>query len=256
MFQSCRFGTVIGQNPGTNHPRMLSALAQTKRNGGTVISINPLMETGLNRFKHPQEIIRLMGRGTPIADAHYPVRVGGDQALLQGISKVILDEGNLDWNFIDEHVDGFEEWKSNIESVSWDSIVTQSGIEQTRITELGEAVSKSKNLIICWAMGITQHENAVATIQEASNILLAGGHFGRPGAGACPVRGHSNVQGDRTVGINHHPSESFLSLHVKRLRVSSCREILDLTQFNSYKQHAIIQLDCSWPLGEYPLGNV
>ena len=202
---------VIGQNPGTNHPRMLSALAQTKRNGGTVISINPLMETGLNRFKHPQEIIRLMGRGTPIADAHYPVRVGGDQALLQGISKVILDEGNLDWDFIDEHVDGFEEWKTNIESVSWDSIVTQSGIEQTQITELGQAVSKSNNLIICWAMGITQHENAVATIQEASNILLAGGHFGRPGAGACPVRGHSNVQGDRTVGINHHPSESFLA---------------------------------------------
>ncbi|MBJ04262.1 MAG: hypothetical protein CMB65_06150 [Euryarchaeota archaeon] len=201
---------VIGQNPGTNHPRMLSALAQTKRNGGSVISINPLMETGLNRFKHPQEIIRLMGKGTPIADAHYPVRVGGDQALLQGISKIILDEGNLDWEFIDKHVDGFEDWKANIESLDWDSIVNESGIQKHRISELGHAVSKSKNLIICWAMGITQHENAVATIQEASNILLAGGHFGRPGAGACPVRGHSNVQGDRTVGINHHPSESFL----------------------------------------------
>ncbi|MBJ84513.1 MAG: hypothetical protein CMB52_03240 [Euryarchaeota archaeon] len=202
---------IIGQNPGTNHPRMLSALAQTKRNGGSVISINPLMETGLNRFKHPQEIFRLMGRGTPIADSHYPVRIGGDQALLQGVSKVILEEGNLDWKFIDNHVDGFEDWKSNIESLEWESIVAQSGIEQERITELGQAVSKSKNLIICWAMGITQHENAVATIQEASNILLAGGHFGRPGAGACPVRGHSNVQGDRTVGINHHPSEAFLA---------------------------------------------
>ncbi len=202
---------IIGQNPGTNHPRMLSALAQTKRNGGCVISINPLMETGLNRFKHPQEVIRLMGKGTPIADAHYPVRIGGDQALLQGISKVILGEGNLNWEFIDEHVEGFEDWKANIESLNWDSIVTQCGIEQERITELGRAVSNSKNLIICWAMGITQHENAVATIQEASNILLAGGHFGRPGAGACPVRGHSNVQGDRTVGINHHPSESFLN---------------------------------------------
>ncbi len=201
---------VIGQNPGTNHPRMLSALAQTKRNGGSVISINPLMETGLNRFKHPQEIVRLMGRGTPIADAHYPVRIGGDQALLQGISKVILDEGNLDWNFIDQHVEGFDEWKANTESLDWHSIESQSGIEKGRIVELGQAVSKSKNLIICWAMGITQHENAVATIQEASNILLAGGHFGRPGAGACPVRGHSNVQGDRTVGINHHPSEEFL----------------------------------------------
>ena len=210
-FEHADLVLIIGQNPGTNHPRMLSALAQTKRNGGSVISINPLMETGLNRFKHPQEVIRLMGKGTPIADAHYPVRIGGDQALLQGVSKVILEEGNLDWKFIDEHVQGFEDWKHNTESLNWESIVDQSGIEQQRIVELGQAVSKSKNLIICWAMGITQHENAVATIQEASNILLAGGHFGRPGAGACPVRGHSNVQGDRTVGINHHPSESYLA---------------------------------------------
>ena len=210
-FEHADLVLIIGQNPGTNHPRMLSALAQTKRNGGSVISINPLMETGLNRFKHPQEVIRLIGKGTPIADAHYPVRIGGDQALLQGVSKVILEEGNLDWKFIDEHVQGFEDWKHNTESLNWESIVDQSGIEQQRIVELGQAVSKSKNLIICWAMGITQHENAVATIQEASNILLAGGHFGRPGAGACPVRGHSNVQGDRTVGINHHPSESFLA---------------------------------------------
>ncbi len=210
-FEHADLVLIIGQNPGTNHPRMLSALAQTKRNGGSVISINPLMETGLNRFKHPQEVIRLMGKGTPIADAHYPVRIGGDQALLQGVSKVILEEGNLDWKFIDEHVQGFEDWKHNTESLNWESIVDQSGIEHQRIVELGQAVSKSKNLIICWAMGITQHENAVATIQEASNILLAGGHFGRPGAGACPVRGHSNVQGDRTVGINHHPSESFLA---------------------------------------------
>ena len=201
---------VIGQNPGTNHPRMLSALANTKRNGGSVISINPLMETGLNRFKHPQEIIRLLGRGTPIADDHFPVRVGGDQALLQGIAKVTLAEGDLDWEFIDGNTEGFEEWKSNIASTSWDEIVTQSGIEQSRIEELGKAVSKSKKMIICWAMGITQHENAVATIQEACNILLVGGHFGKPGAGACPVRGHSNVQGDRTVGINHHPAQSFL----------------------------------------------
>ena len=201
---------VIGQNPGTNHPRMLSALANTKRNGGSVISINPLMETGLNRFKHPQEIIRLLGRGTPIADEHYPVRVGGDQALLQGIAKIILEEGDLDWKFIDKNTEGFEEWRSHIEDTSWDEIVTQSGIEKVRIENLGKAVSKSKRLIICWAMGITQHENAVATIQEACNILLAGGHFGKPGAGACPVRGHSNVQGDRTVGINHHPPQAFL----------------------------------------------
>lgn len=201
---------VIGQNPGTNHPRMLSALANCKRNGGSVISINPLFETAMNRFKHPQEIIKLMGRGTPISDDHYPVRIGGDQALLQGIAKVILTEGNLDYSFIDKHTVGFEDWKQNIESANWEDIVAQSGISKNRIEELGSAVSKSKRMIVCWAMGITQHVNAVATIQEIVNLLLAGGHFGKPGAGACPVRGHSNVQGDRTVGINHHPSESFL----------------------------------------------
>ena len=209
-FDSADLVLVIGQNPGTNHPRMLSALANTKRNGGSVISINPLMETGLNRFKHPQEVIRLLGRGTPIADDHFPVRIGGDQALLQGIAKVMLEDGNLDWNFIDKHTEGFEDWKVNISTAEWDDIVTHSGIEQPRIEALGKAVSKSKRLIICWAMGLTQHENAVATIQEACNILLAGGHFGKPGAGACPVRGHSNVQGDRTVGINHHPKALFL----------------------------------------------
>ena len=209
-FDSADLVLVIGQNPGTNHPRMLSALASTKRNGGSVVSINPLMETGLNRFKHPQEVIRLLGKGTPIADEHFPVRVGGDQALMQGISKVIIEEGNLNWEFIDEHTEGFEEWKSHISTVTWDDIVTQSGIERSRIESLGRAVSKSEKMIICWAMGITQHENAVATIQEISNILLAGGHFGKPGAGACPVRGHSNVQGDRTVGINHHPGIAFL----------------------------------------------
>jgi len=209
-FDSADLVLVIGQNPGTNHPRMLSALAGTKRNGGSVISINPLMETGLNRFKHPQEIVRLMGKGTPIADDHFPVRIGGDQALLQGIAKIILEEGQLDWEFIDKHTEGFEQWKEHVSKASWDEIIEQSGIEKERVKSLGEAVSKSKNLIICWAMGITQHENAVATIQEACNILLVGGHFGRKGAGACPVRGHSNVQGDRTVGINHHPSAAFL----------------------------------------------
>ena len=127
-FDAADLVLVIGQNPGTNHPRMLSALAETKRNGGSVISINPLMETGLNRFKHPQEVIRLLGKGTPIADDHFPVRIGGDQALLQGIAKVVLEEGGLDWNFIDEHTRGFEEWKLQISSAQWDEIVSQSGI--------------------------------------------------------------------------------------------------------------------------------
>ena len=142
-FEAADLVLVIGQNPGTNHPRMLSALAETKRNGGSVISINPLMETGLNRFKHPQEVIRLLGKGTPIADDHFPVRIGGDQALLQGIAKVVLEEGGLDWNFIDEHTRGFEEWKLQISAAQWDEIVSQSGIERTRIETLGKAVSAS-----------------------------------------------------------------------------------------------------------------
>ena len=201
---------VIGQNPGTNHPRMLSALANTKRNGGSVISINPLLESGLNRFKHPQEIIKLLGRGTPIADAHFPVRIGGDQALLQGIAKVVLENDGVDQPFVEEHTEGFDVWVEHISSVNWDDITKQSGIEKEQIIEIGNAVKNASNMIICWAMGITQHENAVATIQEITNLLLMGGHFGRPGAGACPVRGHSNVQGDRTVGINHNPPSSFL----------------------------------------------
>ena len=143
---------VIGQNPGTNHPRMLSALAETKRNGGSVISINPLLETGLNRFKHPQELIGLIGKGTVIADDHFPVRIGGDQALLQGIAKVMIREGQLDWEFIRDHTQGFEEWKSHIIKTSWDEIITQSGITKERIETLGGIISKSDRLIICLSL--------------------------------------------------------------------------------------------------------
>ena len=209
-FEEADLILVIGQNPGTNHPRMLTALAECKKNGGSVISINPLEETGLRRFKHPQKVIQLLGKGTPIADDHFPVRIGGDAALLQGIAKIVLEEGNLDWDFINEHTIGFEDWKTHIESVDWDEIITQSGLNKSQIEKLGHAVAKSKKMIVCWAMGLTQHPNSVGIIQEIVNLLLAGGHFGKPGAGVCPVRGHSNVQGDRTVGINHHPSEEFL----------------------------------------------
>ena len=223
-FEKADLVLVIGQNPGTNHPRMLSALADTKRDGGSVVSINPLLETGLNRFKHPQKITQLIGRGTPIADAHYPVRIGGDQALLQGVAKVVLEAGKCDWDFIDEHTEGFEAWKDSIEQVSWNDVVTQSGIPEAQIRELGEAVANSERMIICWAMGITQHENAVATIQEIANLLLIGGHFAKPGAGACPVRGHSNVQGDRTVGIDHNPSTAFLEALERVTGIQTPRE--------------------------------
>ncbi|MDP6871425.1 MAG: FdhF/YdeP family oxidoreductase [Candidatus Thalassarchaeaceae archaeon] len=202
---------VIGQNPGTNHPRMLTALSNCKKNGGSIISINPLEETAMRRFKHPQNPLHMLGSGTQIADEHIPVRIGGDAALLQGFAKVMIDEDSFDHAFIDEHTIDFDEWKKHIQSSDWDEIVLQSGISKTRIEEIGKVISKSRRMIVCWAMGLTQHENSVGVIQEIANLLLAGGHFGKPGAGACPVRGHSNVQGDRTVGINHHPSEEFLS---------------------------------------------
>jgi len=202
---------VIGQNPGTNHPRMLTALSNCKKNGGSIISINPLEETAMRRFKHPQNPLHMLGSGTQIADEHIPVRIGGDAALLQGFAKVMLDEDSFDQAFIDEHTIDFDEWKKHIQSSDWDEIVLQSGISKTRIEEIGKVISKSRRMIVCWAMGLTQQENSVGVIQEIANLLLAGGHFGKPGAGACPVRGHSNVQGDRTVGINHHPSEEFLS---------------------------------------------
>ena len=202
---------VIGQNPGTNHPRMLSALASCKRNGGSIVSINPLEETGMRRFKHPQEVLSMIGSGTKIADDHFPVNINGDAALLKGLVKVILEEGQLDWDFIDTHTEGFEEFKQSAEAANWDDIVDGSGISRERITKLGMAVARSKCLIICWAMGLTQHRNSVSVIQEIANLLLMGGHFGRPGAGACPVRGHSNVQGDRTVGIQHNPKTEFLA---------------------------------------------
>ena len=202
---------VVGQNPGTNHPRMLTALRDAKRAGASIISINPLLETGMKRFKHPQAPLELLGSGTLISDEHVPVRVNGDFALFRGLAKVVIQREALDMAFIDTHTHGFADYRRAVESTSWDSIVSGSGVEQEVISNLGATISKSKSTIVCWAMGLTQHRNSVAIIQEIANLLLLGGHIGRPGAGVCPVRGHSNVQGDRTVGINHNPSAKFLS---------------------------------------------
>ena len=223
-FEQADLILVMGQNPGTNHPRMLTALASCKENGGSVVSINPLEETAMKRFKHPQKPLHLIGRGTQIADDHLPVRIGGDAALLQGLAKTMLSQGGVDPDFISNNTIGFDDWKRHIESASWDDIVTLSGISRDRIEKVGTAIAKSKRMIICWAMGLTQHENSVAVIQEVANLLLAGGHFGKPGAGACPVRGHSNVQGDRTVGINHHPSEEFISSCEKETGINMPRK--------------------------------
>ena len=203
---------VIGQNPGTNHPRMLSTLQRAARRGCRIVSINPLEESGLKRFRHPQEVSGVLGAGTPLATDYVPVRINGDVALLKGIQKALLEShpAGLDTAFIREYTDGFASYRDDLAAESWDAITASAGIPEARMRELAAVIASSKAMICCWAMGVTQHENAVANIQEIVNLLLLGGHVGRPGAGACPVRGHSNVQGDRTMGIWERPSARFL----------------------------------------------
>ncbi len=211
-FDSADCILVIGQNPGTNHPRMLRTLQDAARRGCKIISINPLAETGLKRFRHPQELAGVFGKGTQLATHHLPIKINGDVALLKGIQKVLLQEHpqSLDRDFIAAHTEGFDEVARELQRESWEEIVAVSGIAESDIREVAAVIARSTAMICCWAMGVTQHQNAVANIQEIINLLLLGGHFGRPGAGACPVRGHSNVQGDRTMGVWERPTPEFL----------------------------------------------
>lgn len=201
---------VIGQNPGTNHPRMLTSLQRAKRNGCKLVHINPLPEAGMTRFKHPQETLRLLGSGTEMADLFLQVRINGDVALLKGISKAVLERDTLDHAFIKERTTGFKEFRDGLQTVSWDDIVAQAEVTKAQIQKAAAIFSASNRTIFCWAMGLTQHRNAVANIQEIVNLMLLRGQIGKPGAGVCPVRGHSNVQGDRTVGIWERPTDAFL----------------------------------------------
>ena len=201
---------VVGQNPGTNHPRMLTALRDAKKNGASIVSINPLIETGMIRFKHPQNPLEVLGYGTEISDEHVRVSLNGDQALFRGFAKVILERSLEHSGFISTFTKGYDDYAKVVRNTSWDLISKLSGVERNEIERIGNLIAKSKATICCWAMGLTQHKNSVPTIQEISNLLLLGGHVGREGAGLCPVRGHSNVQGDRTVGINHNPTSEFI----------------------------------------------
>jgi molybdopterin-dependent oxidoreductase alpha subunit len=207
---------VIGQNPGTNHPRMLSTLREAKRRGCRIVHVNPLPEAGLARFKHPQHPADLLGGGTELSDLFLQVRVNGDVALLKGLMKEVLSEEKrrpgevLDRRFIEEKTHGFGEFARALEEASWDELTEQSGVAREQMREAARIYVESERVIVCWAMGLTQHKNAVANIQEIVNLLLLRGNLGRPGAGACPVRGHSNVQGDRTMGIWERPTDSFL----------------------------------------------
>jgi len=203
---------VIGQNPGTNHPRMLTSLESAKRRGCKLVHINPLPEVGMTRFKHPQHVLELLGSGTQLADLFLQVRINGDVALLKGFSKAVLARGDgaIDREFIDKYTIGFDDFASALQNVSWAEIVEQSGVSRDQIEAAAQIFVESERTIFCWAMGLTQHKNAVANIQEIVNLMLLRGQVGKPGAGFCPVRGHSNVQGDRTVGIWERPTELFL----------------------------------------------
>jgi molybdopterin-dependent oxidoreductase alpha subunit len=208
---------VVGQNPGTNHPRMLTSLQKAKRNGCEIVHINPLPEAGLTRFKHPQEISGWLGQGTPLADLFLQVRINGDVALLKGMMKAILAEeakqpgSVLDQQFIADHTSGFAGFQEALTAMQWDDLIAQSGIPKAKMEAAAQIFIRSERTIFCWAMGLTQHKNAVANIQEIVNLMLLRGQLGKPGAGLCPVRGHSNVQGDRTVGVWERPTEAFLN---------------------------------------------
>jgi molybdopterin-dependent oxidoreductase alpha subunit len=207
---------IIGQNPGTNHPRMLGTLQAAARRGCPIISVNPLREPGLVRFKHPQEIAGMLGRGTPLASLFIPVRIGGDIAFFKGVMKAMLEDDArqgallLDRAFIDSKTTGFAEFRADLERESWGTIEAGSGIGRALIQQAADIALRSRRMICCWAMGITQHLAAVANVQSIVNLLLLGGHFGKLGAGACPVRGHSNVQGDRTMGVGNRMPRRFL----------------------------------------------
>lgn len=207
---------IIGQNPGTNHPRMLSALQKAKENGATIISVNPLPETGLVAFKDPQSIKGALGIKAKLTDLFLQVRINGDLALLQAISYLLVEKELqspglvFDRDFIENKTHGFYEWFEHIQSLDFDFLVEQSGVSEQLIRETVEAIFHKKKIIACWAMGLTQHVNAVDTIKEVVNLLIVKGSIGKPGAGTCPVRGHSNVQGDRTMGIFEKPPVTLL----------------------------------------------
>ena len=201
---------IAGQNPGTNHPRMLSALEIAKRRGATIISINPLREAGLVNFRNPQKPRGVVGKGTDIADLHLPIRLNGDLALFQAIGSLLLEWDALDHEFIERHTTGFDEWAAHVRAVDWGVVETATGLTRAQVTEAAEMIRASDATIYCWAMGLTQHRNSVATIREIANVALARGDIGKRGAGLCPVRGHSNVQGDRTMGIWERVPQHFL----------------------------------------------
>ncbi|WLS80860.1 FdhF/YdeP family oxidoreductase [Erwinia pyri] len=220
-FDECDLVICIGHNPGTNHPRMLGTLREVAKRGAKIVAINPLRERGLERFTSPQSPIEMLSLGsTELASTYYKVRVGGDAALLKGVMKLLLkmhetairegQPGVIDQAFIDEHTQGFEELKADLDATEWEHILKVSGLDYQDILHIARLYADSEKTIICYGMGITQHQYGTQNVQQIANLLLMRGNMGKPGAGICPLRGHSNVQGDRTVGITEIPPQSLL----------------------------------------------
>jgi len=206
---------VIGQNPATNHPRMLTALEKCKNNGGKIIAINPLPEAGLIKFTNPQNPLKLLTGGTKLADVFVPITINGDVAFIKALLIKLLEKEELDGDvfdtdFIKEFTHGYESFVSDLKTYNFQECLIASGVSQTVFDEVLELILRNNKIIICWAMGLTQHQNAVDNIRELVNLLLLKGSIGKEGAGTCPVRGHSNVQGDRTVGIWESAPQAFL----------------------------------------------
>ncbi|MFT4056682.1 MAG: FdhF/YdeP family oxidoreductase, partial [Novosphingobium sp.] len=201
----------IGHNPGTNHPRMLGTLAAASKRGVPIVVANPMRERGLERFKSPQHPTEMLSpHSTPLASAYHQVRIGGDMAMLKGMMKLVVEADALDHAFIVEHTEGLEALKADLDATSWDWIEVASGLTRDAIESMAQIYMKAERVIVCYGMGITQHKHGTQNVQAIANLLLLRGMFGKPGAGICPLRGHSNVQGDRTVGITELPTEDML----------------------------------------------
>jgi len=222
---------VFGQNPGTNHPRMLGTLRKASKRGATIVSINNLKERGLEKFADPQSKKEMIFfTGTKISQYYFTPHLGGDMALLRGVAKSLFkrfeqDKSVLDMDFINENCQDFEAYQRSVELSDWDKIISQSGMSREDIEQVTDIYVNSEKVIFTWAMGITQHRHSVATVRELVNVLMLRGNIGKKGAGACPVRGHSNVQGNRTVGINEKPSMAFLDALEQQYSFSVPRNI-------------------------------
>lgn len=208
---------ILGQNPGTNHPRMLSALQKAKANGAVIISINPLPESGLMNFNNPKQVKGILGISSQLTDIFLQIKINGDMPLLQAIELLLLyeEENNpglvFDNEFIKKNTEGFDKLISHLQKQNINELLKASGVDLKLVTEAANILKGKNKIVACWAMGLTQHKNAVDTIKEIVNLLLLKGSIGKPGTGTFPVRGHSNVQGDRTMGIIEHPTAEFLN---------------------------------------------